>query len=412
MKEHQKFFSVINIATGLIDRFIVVANIVSKDGGKSVLEGNSRVLRSRLKDAKFFFEKDLDEMKDKSFVELNKKLEAVTFHNKVGSQMDRVSKIRSFSVKIAKLLKVDVQKCDQVANLCKTDLTTKVVSEFPELQGIMGSIYCKLEGMEETIYNAISNHYNPLTQNGVVPNEMVSIVVAIADRVSTLVSFWAIGEKPTGSKDPFALRRGAIGLIRILVENRLNLKLSDLVGNSLNSETAQDLYNFIAERFKVYLVEKGFSHDLLQACLKLDSFENPYVVFTIVDQLNKFKKDESFSRLMYAYRRPNNILVSEENKAKRKFELEPVEKFFSTVEEKKLMQKLLSSEQLVITSMLKNDYISAFRILADLDEVVEEFFENVTINSEVPEEKENRLYLCNKVRKIMHLLAEFSELEV
>ncbi len=412
MREHQKFFSVISADTGLLCKFVVVANLEARDGGKSVLEGNSRVLRSRLRDAKFFFNKDLIDIKNKKFEYLNQRLEFVTFHHRIGSQAHRVQEIRKISGRVAKLLSVNAKVCDQAVNLCKTDLTTNVVREFPELQGVVGRIYCKMEGEDEAIYNAVSDHYKPLTQNDQVPEEMVSIVVGIADRVFTLTSFWAINEKPSGSKDPFALRRSAIGLIRILLEKRLSIKLTDLIENDLKPEIAQDLCQFIAERLRIHLIEKGYSHDTLQACLNLSTFENPYAAFVQIEQLEKFRKTELFHKLIDAYRRPNNILHSEENKAKRKFESEPSTELFNSSEENNLMDKLVAVEHSVKASLAERDYVGSFGALADLNEVVEAFFENVTINSLTPEEKENRLYLCNKVRKIMHSVANFSELRV
>ena len=412
MREHQKFFSVINSDNGEIYKFIVVVNLECEDGGKRILEGNSRVLRSRLRDAKFFFNKDLSEIKEKTFAGLGHRLEAVTFHYKIGSQAERVQEIRKISIQLARLFKVDVDSCDQAANLCKIDLTTEIVSEFPELQGLMGRVYCETEGQDEIICNAVSEHYKPLTQNDEVPKEMVSVVVAIADRVFTLTSFWKIGEKPTGSKDPFALRRGAIGLIRILLEKKLDISLSNLVKKNLSVEIAEDLYQFIAERFRVYLIEKGYPHDTLQACLELKTFDNPYISFLQVEQLEKFRKTDLFARLIDAYRRPNNILTSEENKTKKKYELEPSIQLFSTKEEKKLMDKLVSMEKVITVLLAESAYFKAFQALADLSEVVEAFFENVTINSKIPEEKDNRLYLCNKVIKIMHSVAKFSELKV
>ena len=412
MREHQKFFSVIRIDTGLLYKFVVVANLESKDDGKSIIEGNSRVLRSRLRDAKFFFNKDLTEIKRKNFDALNHRLASVTFHNKIGSQADRVKEIRKISVNIAKLLNVDAGLCDHAASLCKTDLTTYMVSEFPELQGVMGSIYCKIEGQNESIFNAISDHYKPVTQNDDVPKEMIAVVVAIADRVFTLTRFWIIDEKPSGSKDPFALRRGAISLIRILLEKKLDIKLSDLIKQSLKYEIAQDLYQFFTERFKVYLIEKGYSHDTLRACLNKKNLENPYGTFMQIDQLEKFRKTDLFPRLMDAYRRPNNILNSEENRTKKRYELEPSVELFDTTEENSLMANLVSIEKSVSVFLLKKDYFNALQTLAKLNDSVEAFFENVTINSQVQEEKDNRLHLCNKVRKIMHSVANFSELRI
>ncbi len=412
MREHQKFFSVLSTDKRKIIKFIVVSNLEATDNGRLVLEGNRRVLRSRLRDANFFYEKDLADIENKKFSGLNTRLENVIFHNKIGSQADRVSGIRKISIGIATLLKTDPQLCDQAAELCKTDLTTKVVSEFPELQGIVGGLYSKREGHSEAIYTAVANHYQPITQNDKVPKEMVSTVVAIADRIFTLTSFWEIEEKPSGSKDPFALRRSAIGLIRILIEKQLNLHLIHLIGKTLSSEKALDLSQFLGERFRIHLIEKGFKHDTLQACLANKTFNDPYTCYQQVEQLEEFRETELFNQLIDTYRRPNNILISEENKNKKKYDQKPEMKLFNTNEEKIIFEELEKTEKFVKKMVSENDYRPALKALADLHGSVDTFFENVTINSQDIAQKENRLFLCNKVRNIMHLVARFSELKV
>ena len=412
MREHQKFFSVLCADNKEITKFIVVSNIKTKDTDNLVLAGNIRVLRSRLRDANFFYQKDLADIESKKFSALNSRLKAVTFHNKIGSQAHRVEGIRKISVRIAKLLGTDPQTCDQAAKLCKTDLTTKVVGEFPELQGIVGGLYSKIEGQKEVIHKAVTNHYQPVTQNDKVPQEIVTTVVAIADRIFTLTAFWEIGEKPSGSKDPFALRRNAIGLIRILIEKQLNLELRHLIGEMLSFEKTSDLSQFLCERFRILLIEKGFMYDTLQACLVGTAFNDPYSCFVKVEQLEKFRKIDLFDQLMDAYRRPNNILISEENKTNKKYDLEPKINLFSTDEEKNLFEALLTTEDTVKKMVSKNDYQAALQALASLHGSVDAFFENVTINSESIIKKENRLCLCNKVRHIMHFVARFSEVKM
>jgi len=412
MKEHQKFLSVLNENSNLIDQFIVVANMIAKDRGKAILNGNTRVLRSRLKDAKFFFENDLRFIKTEGISSLTKNLNKVTFHNKIGSQLDRIKKIEQLSKKISYLIGVDSSKCVIASRICKTDLVTQVVSEFPELQGIIGKIYADQEGIDEIIANSIEEHYWPMKLNDKVPTKPISIVLALADKINTLISFWKINEKPTSSKDPYALRRSAIGLIRILIENKIDLNLGKLIHNYLEINVSNDLIKFIEDRFRVYLLEKEFSHDLLDACLGLFEFNNPYLFYLKIECLKNFQKTNEFTKLINSYKRPINILNSEEKKSNDIYSSEPLTELFEKKDERELYEKLIEVEKKVLNLIKRNNYKEALILLSTFDQEIENFFANVVINVTDNNIKTNRLNLCNKVRKIMHSVACFGHFNV
>ena len=412
MKEHQKFLSVVNKETEIIDKFIVVANMIAEDGGKSILQGNSRVLRSRLKDAKFFFENDTRLIEKKGLSSLTKNLNKVTFHNKIGSQLDRVNNIEILSQDISKLLGVDNSKCKIAARLCKTDLITQVVSEFPELQGVIGKIYADYEGIDQLISDSIAEHYLPIKLNDKVPTQPISIVIAMSDKINSLISFWKIKEKPTGSKDPFALRRSAIGLIRILIENELDINIGELIFKALEIIDANDLIKFLKDRFRIYLLEKDFDHDLLESCLQFSNFRNPYLVYLKIKSIKEFKKSNEFKKLMNSYKRPINILNSEEKKNDYVLSDEPSQELFEKKDEKLLYEKLIEVEHEVRESIEKKDFKLALISLSTFDDEIENFFENVVINVDKTNIKINRLKLCNKIRKLMHSVAYFGQLNV
>ncbi len=412
MKEHQKFLSVFNKNKNLIDQFIVVANMLAKDGGKAILDGNTRVLRSRLKDAKFFFENDLRVIKTEGLSSFTKNLSKVTFHNKIGSQLDRINNIEELSKKISHLLGVDSSKCVIASRICKTDLVTQVVSEFPELQGIIGKIYADQEGIDKIIAHSIEEHYWPMKLNDKVPTEPISIVLALADKINTLISFWKINEKPTSSKDPYALRRSAIGLIRILIENKIDLDINKLIHNYLEINVSNDLIKFIEDRFRVYLLEKEFSNVLLDACLALFEFNNPFLFYLKIESLKNFQKTKEFTKLINSYKRPINILNSEEKKSNDIYSGEPLVELFEKKDERELYEKLITVEKKVINLIKRNDYKKVLIFLASFDQEIENFFENVVINATEKNIKTNRLNLCNKVRKIMHSVACFEHFNV
>ncbi len=412
MKEHQKFISVINKETEVIDKFIVVANMLAEDGGEAILRGNSRVLRSRLKDAKFFFENDIKVIEKKGLSSFTNNLNKVTFHNKIGSQLDRVNNIEEISQKISKLLGVDNSKCRIAARLCKADLVTQVVSELPELQGVVGKIYADHEGIDHVISDSIREHYLPIKLNDRVPSQSISIVIAISDRINSLISFWKIKEKPTGSKDPFALRRSAIGLIRIIIENKLDINIGKLISSKLDNRDSNDLIKFLEDRFRVYLLEKDFDHDLLESCLQFSNLNNPYLIYLKIQSIKEFKKTDEFKKLMNSYKRPINILNAEEKKNNYVLSDAPSKELFEKNDEIVLYKKLIEVESEVSDALEKHDFKLALQSLSNFDDEIENFFKNVVISSDKTNIKINRLNLCYKIRKLMHSVAYFGQLNL
>ena len=265
IRNNQKCFVVRDPKTGrLANRFILTANTEAADGGKAIIAGNERVIRARLSDAKFFYETDLKTRLEDRLP----RFKDIVFHEKLGTQAERIERIEKLAAEIAPLVGADVEKAKLAALLCKTDLLTEVVGEFPEVQGTMGKYYALAQGEDPSVAAAIEEHYKPAGPNDRVPTDPVSIAVALADKIDTLVGFWAIDEKPTGSKDPYALRRAALGVIRIVLDNALRLKLLKIVdAESKSPAIANDLLSFFADRLKVQLREQGARHDLVDAVL-------------------------------------------------------------------------------------------------------------------------------------------------
>jgi glycyl-tRNA synthetase beta chain len=270
MKEHQKFFSVRNPRTGRIEKFVTVANIETKDQGATILAGNQKVLSARLSDAKFFWENDLRTVERESLTGMGAPLANVTFHNKLGSQAERIARIAALAADIAPVVGADADEATLAAQVAKADLSSEMVYEFPELQGIMGRYYAQKAGLSDAVADACRDHYSPLGPSDDVPTAPVSVAVALADKIDTLTGFWAIDEKPTGSKDPFALRRAALGVIRLVLENGLTMKLSGVFAKANAEADATDLLSFFHDRLKVYLRDQGIRHDVIDACLAMD----------------------------------------------------------------------------------------------------------------------------------------------
>ena len=252
----------------------------------------------------------------------------------------------------------------------------------------------------------------PVKHDDKVPLNPISIVVSISDKINTLICFWKIKEKPTGSKDPFGLRRCAIGLIRTLIENKLKLNIRKLIFDYLNIDELNDLFIFLEERFRVYLIERNYDHGVLDACLSYKDFNDPYLTFLKINTINNFKKDNNFKKLTYSYKRAINILNSEEKKNSIIFSKKPLSKLFEEKEEEILFKKITEVEKKVKRSLEKDDFYSALLSLSTFDNEIENFFEKVTINVDNQDVKFNRLNLCNKVRQNMHLVAYFSYINV
>src|SRR5580700_8233387 len=345
IRNNQKCFVVNDPKTGkLTNRFVLTANIEASDGGKTIVAGNERVIRPRLSDAKFFYETDLKiRLEDRL-----PKFKDIVFHEKLGTQWERIARIERLAAEIAPLVGADVEKAKRAARLAKADLLTEVVGEFPELQGLMGKYYALAQGEDASVAAASEEHYKPQGPNDRVPADPVSIAVALADKIDTLVGFWAIDEKPTGSKDPYALRRAALGVIRLIVENKLRFPiLKAAAAASVDRSTkvgldqlASDLLSFFADRLKVQLREQGARHDLVDAVFALEGQDDLLMVVRRVEALGKFLDTDDGKNLLAGTKRANNILAIEEKKDKRKFEGEPSDALYRQAEEWELVHAI------------------------------------------------------------------------
>jgi len=397
MRVHQRFFAVRDPQTGfLVPHFIAVANIEATDGGKLIASGNARVLAARLSDARFFWTEDQKVKLEDRLA----KLKGVTFHAKLGAMYERVERIVALAGELAPYVRDDEgtkAKAQQAARLCKADLGTGMVGEFPELQGVMGAYYAEKEGLEPEVVDAIRWHYRPQGPNDDVPVQAVAATVALADKLDTLVSFFAIDEKPTGSRDPYALRRAALGVIRILLQTRTRLPLKTFAPD--------DLIAFFADRLKVLLREQGERHDLVDAVFALGDDDIVRIV-SKVNALSGFLGTDDGRNLLAGYKRAVNILKAEEKKG-------PLPtgapNDSAPGEEGALTNAVGHMEVEVGKALAKEDYEAAMSALAALREPVDAFFDKVLVNSDVPAERDNRLRLLVKVRDAMGRVADFSQ---
>jgi len=384
----------------LANRFILVANIEASDGGKVIVGGNERVIRARLSDAKFFYETDLKtKLEDRL-----PKFEQIVFHEKIGTQAERIQRIERLAAEIAPLVGADVGKTKRAARLAKADLLTEVVGEFPEVQGLMGKYYALAQGEDAAVAAAIEDHYKPQGPNDRVPTDPVAIAVALADKIDTLVGFWAIDEKPTGSKDPYALRRAALGVIRIILDNQLRLSLLELSSQS-------DLLSFFADRLKVQLREQGARHDLVDAVFALGGQDDLLMVVRRVEALGKFLETDDGKNLLAGVKRASNILGIEEKKDKRSFDGAPDAGLYSTAEEKALAAAIVQAKGEAEVAVAKEDFTGAMSAMAKLRPAVDAFFDKVKVNDDDKAVRENRLKLLNEIRSATRAVADFSKIE-
>jgi glycyl-tRNA synthetase beta chain len=405
MKTHQRYFVTTDKAGALANRFVVVANNVARDGGKTIVDGNERVLRSRLSDAKFFWDQD----RKQRLAERLPALKDIVFHAKLGTQSERVRRITQLAAEIATSIPgADVSEVEQAALLCKADLVTGMVGEFPELQGIMGRYYALEEKLPAAVADAIGDHYAPAGPNDRCPSAPVSIAVALADKLDALVSFWSIGEKPTGSRDPFALRRAALGVIRIVVENNIRLPLKKFFA-------ADDLMAFFADRLKAQMREKGVRHDVVDAVFALGGEDDLVRLLARVEAVQSFLGTEAGKNLLTAYGRAANIVRAEEKKDKglsSKIAGAPDVALLEQIEEKSVAAALAEVERLVTPALQREDFAAAMQALAGLRGPIDAFFEKVTVNvAEKPDLRLNRLKLLNQIRATMDSVADFSRIE-
>jgi glycyl-tRNA synthetase beta chain len=419
MRVNQKYFSLLGTDGKLAPRFLVVANMETKDGGKAIVAGNERVLRARLADAKFFWDQDRR-------VKLEERVPAlkdIIFHAKLGTVADKVARIQALAAELAPHVPgADVDQVRSAALLAKADLTTGMVGEFPELQGVIGRYYALQEGEKPAVADAIAEHYAPLGPNDRCPTAPVSVAVALADKIDSLVGFFAIDEKPTGSKDPFALRRAALGVIRLIVENKLRIPLRHAISAAVASyhhverlvdklSLSDELLSFFADRLKVALREKGVRHDLISAVFALTQEDDLVRLLARVDALKSFLDSEDGANLLVAYRRASNIVRIEEKEDGRAYNSGVEVAFLTEGEEKALHQALTASAEAGGRALGREDFTGAMSALAQLRRPVDAFFDKVTVNCEDAALRANRLRLLSEIRATLNRVADFSQIE-
>ncbi|MEM8656079.1 MAG: glycine--tRNA ligase subunit beta, partial [Pseudomonadota bacterium] len=378
MKEHQKFFSVLNPKTGRIERFITVANRETADNGATILAGNEKVLSARLADAKFFWENDLRVAKSDMSV-WTQALENVTFHNRLGSQADRIERIAALARELAPIVGADEAQAEEAARLAKADLSSEMVYEFPELQGLMGRYYAEAAGHPADIAAAAEEHYSPLGPSDDVPTAPVSVAVALADKLDTLTGFWAIDEKPTGSKDPFALRRAALGVIRLVLQNELEAPLrphmvsgqflhvgavtqaTDIVELPADwqAATTDDLLAFFHDRLKVYLRDQGIRHDIIDACIAMPKNDDLTLLVKRARALSETLATDDGENLIQGFKRANNILTQAEEADGVEYSYGADIKFAEEPQEKALFEALDKAETKIAPAMDAQDFTTA-----------------------------------------------------
>ena len=413
MKAHQKCFS-LRQGDKLANRFILIANLKAGDGGEAIVAGNERVIAARLADAKFFFDQD----RKVGLEAWVPKLKEITFHDKLGSQYDRVQRIWHLAREIAPLVGADPDLAERAAIISKADLLSGMVGEFPELQGVMGHYYALDQEENPSVADAIAAHYKPLGPSDEVPREPVAIAVALADKLDMLVGFWAIDEKPTGSKDPYALRRAALGIIRIVLENNVRLPLLKEVLSQLRSNwpksdvrvASTSLLVFFADRLKVHLREQGARHDLVDAVFALGG-EDLLMVVRRVEALGLFLDTEDGEHLLTGTKRAINILRIEEKNDSSTYDQAPDPNLLKRIEEKALAKAVGEVEQAASAAVAREDFAAAMAAMAQLRQPVDEFFDAVTVNTQEPGLRENRLRLLNRIRATTLTVADFSKIE-
>jgi glycyl-tRNA synthetase beta chain len=412
MRAHQKYFATLNADGSLGSHFIVVANMVAEDGGELIVAGNERVLRARLSDAKFFWDQDRKTKLEARVPALASRV----FHAKLGTVAQKVERLEKLSAFIAGKIGADVAAATRAAHLAKADLSSGMVGEFPELQGIMGRYYARHDGESELVANAIRAHYQPLGPGDACPAEPVSVAVALAEKIDTLAGFWSIDEKPTGSKDPFALRRSALGVIRLVLENGLRLQLivvfeAALAANRGAASLAGELLAFFADRLKVSLKEKGVRHDLIDAVFALGGEDDLVRLLARVEALGAFLASDDGANLLIAARRASNIAGIEAKKDGASYDAPVDAGLLAQAEETELFARLSEVEASVRKAVEVEDFAAAMRALASLRAPLDAFFDKVTVNADDAALRANRLKLLSQIRRTTMLVADFARIE-
>ena len=427
MRSHQKYFSLATTDGSLAPQFIIVANVEVEDGGKEIIAGNERVLRARLSDAKFFWEQDLKVTLDTRLGALA----ATVFHAKLGTMLQKVKRLEALSDQLAVVIPdCDPELAKRAALLSKADLMTEMVSEFPELQGEMGRQYSLKSGEEPSVANAIGEHYSPVGPNDSCPTSPLTVAVALADKLDTLVGFFSVQEVPTGSRDPYALRRAALGLIRLILENHLRLPLLEAFRSALRgyektvanfkkgfddpiiiSSIEENLLHFVLDRLKVHLREQGVRHDHVSAVFTSSNDDDLVRLLSRVEALSGFLATEDGDNLFAAYKRATNIVTIEEKKDGGSYDGKVDTGTLMEPEDVTLIKELSNTAQVVQKALNDEKYVDAMTAMSRLRIPVDQFFENVTVNSDDELIRANRLRLLSQFRQTLGGIADFSQIE-
>ncbi len=397
MRNHQKYFTLLEKDGSASNKFLITSNIEAIDGGKAVIAGNERVLRARLADGQFFYHKD----QNQSLEQWSEKLKAVTFHAKLGSIADKIERMKNLAEPLAKLIPTaDTAKILRATSLCKADLATGMVGEFADLQGTMGRYYALAQKENEAVADAIRDHYLPQGPSAAVPTEPTSIAVALADKLDTLIGLFSAGEIPTGSKDPFALRRAALGVIRIILENDLRISLKNFIDSDA-------LYHFFMERLRGVLKDKGLRYDVIEAVLANTQDDDFLRLTRKVEALQKFVESNDASALLIAYGRAANILAKSDKQTQTNVSAELLEQ----IEEKALYEAMTSTSSAVTLHLTAEAYGEALTSFAELRQPVDAFFEKVIVNADDEKLRQNRLTLLSELVDNMQNIADFSQIQ-
>ncbi len=418
MRQHQKYLALEDAKGRLAARFVIVANLPAEDDA-AIVAGNERVLRARLWDAKFFWDQD----RKAPLASRVPALDGMVFHAKLGSLGDKVRRLAALAPKLAASVpRADPGLAQRAATLCKADLVSEMVGEFPELQGIMGRYYAQDAGEPDSVALAIAEHYAPQGPSDRCPTAPISVVTALADKLDTLAGFFAIGEKPTGSRDPFALRRAALGVLRLILENRLRLPLRAAFEQALagyatklpdldRAAVVAELLDFFADRLKVHLRAEGVRHDLISAVFAAGQDDDLIRLLAKVDALRDFLATDDGANLLVAHRRASNIVRIEEKRDGRAYAGEPDGDRLQQHEERTLYFRLTSVGDEIEDALAREAFTDAMTALAKLRRPVDAFFDRVTVNAEDPRQRENRLRLLAQIRSALGTIADFSLIE-
>ena len=417
MRKHQKYFALQSKGGKFSSRFGLIANMVASDGGKAIVAGNEKVLRARLSDAKFFWDEDRKKKLDSRIEKLSERV----FQEKLGTVRDKVARMAALARELSAVTQANADQTARAAKLAKADLSTGMVGEFPDLQGVMGRYYALHDKEDLGVADAIAEHYSPLGPNDGCPTKPISVAVALADKIDTLVGFFAIDEKPTGSKDPYALRRAALGVIRLILENKLRVGLRGVFkqavahyGNKVNVDAtaiANDLLSFFADRLKAHLKDKGVRHDLVSSVFALGGEDDLVRLMARVEALKTFLDSDDGANLLVAYRRAANIVRIEEKKDKATYSGEVPANDLGAPEAATLLQAIDKTDTAVQGALTKEDFAAAMGALSLLRGPVDVFFDKVTVNADAPAQRTARLKLLARIGWAMGRVADFSKIE-